>query len=132
MHIQSEILCVPGQLLHHGELDSGSSWDEIFYGKDCGQRYSLSRCSLREQRQLEWSCLGKELDSLCNLIHSYPVNFILHGQLAMVRLCLEFLTPAENLLHLFFSNIPIRFYHSKLFGRVGSGGGSCFSVVVVC
>ena len=52
--IQPKILCaagVPGQLvlMIMGQLDCISYCDEISYGKDCGHRYSLSRCNLQEQ-----------------------------------------------------------------------------------
>ena len=33
-----------------GQLNSSSPWDETSYRKDCGHRYSLSRCSLQEQK----------------------------------------------------------------------------------
>ena len=50
MHIQPEILCaasIPAHYFVIGQLDSISPWNETSYGKDCGDRYSLSSYTFR-------------------------------------------------------------------------------------
>ena len=58
-----------------GHFDSSSPWDKkslkIIVDRT---RYSLFRCKLQKQWQLEWSCPGKELDSLGSLMNTFLIN----------------------------------------------------------
>ena len=102
MHVQTENFCaagVPGQYVQliMVQLDSSAPWDETRYRKDCGHRDCLP--------SLEWKS-WYDLDSFCSLTISFHSNLntfsssLLHGLLAMVQLCLEFLALAENSVYL--------------------------------
>ena len=83
--------------------------------------------TLHEQWQLEWSCLGKDLISFCNLMNTFvkfesilfQSHLLLHGQLAMVNLCLESMTPDEVSLHIeSFGNFPVRPFLSQFVSKI--------------